>query len=69
MQILGFDIETYKDPFVCVCKISNAATKECIDKIRVGDDGTGVTREHMAVIEHYFDQADYIVSFNGKRFD
>lgn len=69
MNLLGFDIETYREHFVCVCKMYDSDTKQCIGKVRVGDNGTKVTREHMAVIEHYFGQADYIISFNGKRFD
>lgn len=69
MNLLGFDIETYREHFVCVCKMYDSDTRQCIGKIRVGDNGTKVTRDHMAIIEHYFGQADYIISFNGKRFD
>ena len=69
MNILGFDIETYKEHFVFVGKMYNSDTKECTKTIRVGDDGAGVTRERMAVIESYIDEADYIITFNGKRFD
>lgn len=69
MNILGFDIETYKEHFVFVGKMYNSDTKECTRTIRVGDDGAGVTRERMAVIESYIDEADYIITFNGKRFD
>lgn len=68
-KILGFDIETYKEHFCCVMEMYDSETRQVIEKVTVTDNGSAVTREHMGVIEHYFGQADYIVSFNGKRFD
>lgn len=69
MKILGFDIETYKEHFCCVMEMYDSETRQVIEKVTVTDNGSGVTHEHMGVIEHYFGQADHIVSFNGKRFD
>ena len=69
MKLLGFDIETYREHFCFVGKMYDTDTKEEIETITVTDDGACVDRTRLAVIEHYFEQADYIVSFNGKNFD
>ena len=71
MKLLGFDIETYREHFCWVGKLYDPDTgsKEPIETITVTDKNGFVTREHLAVIEHYFDNADYIISFNGKNFD
>lgn len=68
-KIFGFDIETYREHF-CVCGIMyDSDTKQELERVTIVDNGTDVTREHIAAIDHYFGQADYIISFNGKRFD
>lgn len=69
MKLLGFDIETYREHFCFVGKMYDTDTKTEVDSITVTDHGGCVDRTRMAIIEHYFDQADYIVSFNGKAFD
>lgn len=69
MKLLGFDIETYRQHFCWVGKLYDTDTKSEVETVTVTDKDGFVTREHLAVIEHYFDNADYIVSFNGKNFD
>lgn len=69
MKILGFDIETYKEHFCFVGELYDSDTREVIDRVTVTDDGVGVDRVRMGIIEHFFGLADHIVSFNGKRFD
>jgi hypothetical protein len=69
MKLLGFDIETYREHFCFVGKMYDTDTKTEVDSVTVTDNGGCVDRTRMAIIEHYFDQADYIVSFNGKAFD
>lgn len=69
MKLLGFDIETYREHFCFVGKMYDTDTKTEVDSITVTDHDGCVDRTRMAIIEHYFDQADYIVSFNGKAFD
>lgn len=69
MKLLGFDIETYREHFCFVGKMYDTDTKTEVDSVTVTDHDGCVDRTRMAIIEHYFDQADYIVSFNGKAFD
>ena len=69
MKLLGFDIETYREHFCFVGKMYDTDTKTEVDSVTVTDHNGCVDRTRMAIIEHYFDQADYIVSFNGKAFD
>ena len=69
MKLLGFDIETYREHFCFVGKMYDTDTKNEIDSVTVTDHDGCVDRTRMAIIEHYFDQADYIISFNGKAFD
>lgn len=69
MRLLGFDIETFKERF-CFCgRLYDTDTKECIKEITLTDDGTNVTADTMRAIETAFADCDYIISFNGKRFD
>lgn len=69
MKVLGFDIETYRDHFVCVTQFWDTDTKQMIKETRVTDDGKAIDRTRMAVIHQLFKDCDYIISFNGKRFD
>lgn len=68
-RLFGFDIETYKEHFCFRGRMYDSDTKQCIEKVKATDDGKAMTQERFAIIEHYFGQADYIISFNGKRFD
>lgn len=69
MKLLGFDIETYKEHFCFYGRLYDSDTKTEISNVIVTDDGTSVTREQFAKIEQAFENCDYIISFNGKRFD
>lgn len=69
MKILGFDIETYREHFTFCSRLYDSDTKALVKKTCITDDGKCVDRARMAVISSLFDEADYIVSFNGKRFD
>lgn len=69
MKVLGFDIETYRDHFVCVTQLWDTDTKQMIKEHRVTDDGKAIDRTRMAVIHQLFKECDYLISFNGKRFD
>lgn len=69
MKVLGFDIETYREHFVCVAQLWDTDTKQMIRETRVTDDGKALDRTRMALIHQLFKDCDYIISFNGKRFD
>jgi hypothetical protein len=69
MRLLVFDIETYKQHFCFVGKLFDSDTKTELKQYTVTDDGIGLTRDAMAQIEQAFTDCDYIISFNGKRFD
>lgn len=69
MKLLGFDIETYKEHFCWVGRMYDGDTKKLIERVTVTDEKGAVDRTRFAIIEHYFSQADYIISFNGKNFD
>lgn len=68
-KILGFDIETYKEHFCFKAHMYDSETRQEIGRFSVVDNGRAITREGMAEIERCFEMADYIVSYNGKRFD
>ena len=68
-KILGFDIETYKEHFVFVGSMYDRQERKVIKTIKVTDDNGMFVRDKMSEIEKLFDEADHIVSFNGKRFD
>lgn len=69
MRLLGFDIETYKEHFCFVGKLYDTDTKAELKTYTITDDGNAVGREAIAAIAHIFDDCDYIISFNGKKFD
>lgn len=69
MKILGFDIETFKEHFCFVGHMFDSETRTKIRDVLVTDDGSDITKSEFEKIEKAFDEADYIVSFNGKRFD
>lgn len=68
-RLLGFDIETYKEHFCFKGHLYDSNTKQCIKRILITDDGKRMDRTRMALICQAFDDCDYIISFNGKRFD
>lgn len=69
MQILGFDIETYRDHFCFVAKIYDEATRKELKTVTITDDDGVFTIDKIQQIDKLFEEADYIISFNGKRFD
>ena len=54
MKVLGFDIETYRDHFVCVTQLWDTDTKQMIKEHRVTDDGKAIDRTRIAVIHQLF---------------
>lgn len=68
MKLLGFDIETFKEYFCFVGHIYDSETKTVVDKVIISCDSV-ITRAEMATIEQAFKDADYIISYNGKKFD
>ena len=69
MKITGFDIETYREHFCFVGIMYDSDTKEEIKRVTVTDKDGIVDTARVAIIDSLFDESDYIVSFNGKRFD
>lgn len=69
MKILGFDIETYREHFVFCAQLWDGDTKTLCEKYTLTDDGTAIPAQAINKIDKLFCNADYIVSFNGKRFD
>ena len=69
MRVLAFDIETYKEHFVCCGILADNDTHEELGRFKVGDNQLCVDGGAMAGIEDMFSKADYIVSYNGSKFD
>ena len=69
MKLLGFDIETFRDHFVFCAQMWDSDTKALVSKHTLTDDGSVVASSTVNKIDELFKSADYIVSFNGKRFD
>ena len=70
MQLLFFDIETYRE-FFCFCAIKyDSETHQELSRICVKStpDGT-VDQFQMDDINRTFEDCDYIISYNGSRFD
>lgn len=69
MKLLGFDIETFRDHFVFCAQMWDSDTKTLVSKHTLTDDGSVVASSTVTKIDELLKSADYIVSFNGKRFD
>lgn len=70
MKLTFFDIETYRKLF-CFCAITyDSQTHQELSRMLVRSDERGtVDQLAMNKINDYFDDADYIISYNGSRFD
>jgi len=70
MKLTFFDIETYRKLF-CFCAITyDSQTHQELSRKLVRSDERGtVDQLAMNEINDYFDDADYIISYNGSRFD
>lgn len=69
MKLLGFDIETFREHFVFCAQLWDSDSKTLVSKYTLTDNGSVVTAETTNEIDKLFENADYIISFNGKRFD
>jgi DNA polymerase elongation subunit (family B) len=67
-KITVFDIETYRALFVFCAKTYDEETRKCIDTYTVSCN-KDFTTQSMKAIEDCFVKSDYIVSYNGSRFD
>jgi hypothetical protein len=70
MKLLFFDIETYRE-FFCFCAIKyDSDTHQELSRVCVesSPDGT-VDQFQMDDINNAFEDCDYIISYNGSRFD
>ena len=65
MKIGVFDIETYKDLFVFVLR--RYEDREYIETIKVFGDSVDATK--LSDIQKAFDSCEFIISFNGTKFD
>ena len=70
MKITVFDIETYRELFVFCSITYDWDTEQELDRLSIysGDDHA-VDDSIMGRIEDVFESSDYIVSFNGLKFD
>lgn len=70
MKLTFFDIETYKDLF-CFCTITyDSVTHEELSRTLVrSNEFKQILQSDMDTINKVFDEADYIISYNGSRFD
>jgi len=70
MKLTFFDIETYRKLF-CFCAITyDSQTHQELSRMLVRSDEKGtVDQLAMNKINDYFADADYIISYNGSRFD
>jgi hypothetical protein len=70
MKLTFFDIETFNELF-CFCGITyDSQTHQELSRLCVRSADNGVVDETaMFKINQYFEQADYIISYNGSRFD
>jgi hypothetical protein len=70
MKLTFFDIETYRKLF-CFCAITyDSQTHQELSRMLVRSDEKGtIDQLAMNKINDYFADADYIISYNGSRFD
>lgn len=69
MNILGFDIETYKEHFCFVGVLFDSTTKREIKRTTITDIAGSLTSPQFDKIAECFENCDYMISFNGTRFD
>jgi hypothetical protein len=70
MKVLSFDIETYKEHFVFCGILADNDTHEELARFKTrSKDRFLVDGETLDYIENAFAQSDYIVSYNGSKFD
>ena len=86
MKILSFDIETYREHFVCCGILADNETHEELGRFKtrsgpkfiIDSQGRFKTRsgpkfiidsQNVQDIEDMFSKADYIISYNGSKFD
>ena len=70
MRLSFFDIETYKQ-FFCFCGITyDSVSHEELDRLCIKSTSAyQINQEHIDKIDKYFSDSDYIISYNGSRFD
>jgi uncharacterized protein YprB with RNaseH-like and TPR domain len=70
MKLAFFDIETFNELFCCCGITYDSETHKELDRfcVRSADNGT-IDECSMHKICEYFASADYIISYNGSRFD
>lgn len=70
MKLAFFDIETFNELFCCCGITYDSETHKELERfcVRSADDGI-INECAMHHICEYFDSADYIISYNGSRFD
>lgn len=69
MKLLVFDIETYKHHF-CFCAIQcEWETHEELKRVTITSDENGYVSTQIEQIDQLFAESDYIISFNGSKFD
>jgi hypothetical protein len=70
MKVLSFDIETYKEHFVFCGILADNDTHEELARFKTrSKDRFLVDGETLDYIENAFAQSDYIISYNGSKFD
>lgn len=68
-KLLVFDIETYKQYFVFCAIQFDWATHEELKRVTITSDENGYVNTQMDQIDKLFEESDYIISFNGSKFD
>lgn len=70
MKLTFFDIETYRDLF-CMCAITyDSQTHIELDRVCVrSDKNKHINEREIDLIDKVFENSDYIISFNGTKFD
>ena len=70
MKVLTFDIETYKEFFVCCGILADNETHEELGRFHTkSGERFMISHENVDAIEDMFAKADYIISYNGSKFD
>lgn len=70
MKVTVFDIETYQELFCFCAHKLDTETKQEVGRVTVASKSDGTLgAADLAEIEAIFNTSDYIVSFNGKKFD
>ena len=70
MKVLTFDIETYKEFFVCCGILADNETHEELGRFHTkSGERFMISHENVDAIEAMFARADFIISYNGSKFD